>query len=116
VKKLLGFAVGLVFLGSALAQIAGGYGTADVKDPQVMAAAKFAVGAQNTKLKRTGSRAYTLLEITKAQMQVVAGLNFHICINTKLGTSIRSAEAVVYQDLQQKLSLSSWTWKKCSIK
>lgn len=115
-KKLLGFAVGLVFFGSALAQIAGGYETADVKDPQVMAAAKFAVNAQNTKLKRTGNRAYTLLEISKAQMQVVAGLNFQVCLKTKLGTSIRSAEAVVYQDLQQKLSLTSWAWRKCSIK
>jgi Aspartic acid proteinase inhibitor len=116
VKKLLGFAVGIVFLGNVTAQIAGGYGAADVKDPQVMAAAKFAVAAQNTKLKRAGSRAYALLEITKAEMQVVAGLNFHVCINTKLGAGIRSAEAVVYQDLQQKLSLSSWAWKKCSIK
>jgi Aspartic acid proteinase inhibitor len=107
---------GFVLLGSALAQIAGGYGMADVKDPQVIAAAKFAVGAQNTKLKRTGSRAYTLLEISKAEMQVVAGLNFHVCLKTKLGTGIRSADAVVYQDLQQKLSLSSWEWKKCSIK
>jgi uncharacterized membrane protein YoaK (UPF0700 family) len=107
---------GFVLLGSALAQIAGGYGTADLKDPQVIAAAKFAVGAQNAKLKRTGNRAYTLLEIGKAETQVVAGLNFHVCVNTKLGTNIRSAEAVVYQDLQQKLSLSSWSWKKCSIK
>jgi Cystatin domain len=116
VKKLLGFAVGIVFFGSAVAQIAGGYGTAEVKDPQVIAAAKFAVGAQNTKLKRTGSRAYTLLEISKAQMQVVAGLNFQVCIKTKLGTGIRNAEVVVYQDLQQKLSLTSWAWQKCSIK
>jgi Aspartic acid proteinase inhibitor len=115
-KKLLGFAVGFVFVGSALAQIAGGYGTADVKDLQVMAAAKFAVNSQNTKLNRTGSRAYALLEISKAETQVVAGLNFHLCIKTKLGTSIRSSDAVVYQDLQQKLSLSSWVWKKCSIK
>ncbi len=107
---------GVLVLGSAFAQIAGGYGTADLKDPQVMAAAKFAVGAQNAKLKRTGRRAYTLLEISKAEMQVVAGLNFHVCIKTKLGTSIRNADAVVYQDLQQKLSLTSWDWKKCSIK
>jgi hypothetical protein len=116
VKKLSWLAVGIVFLGGALAQIAGGYSAADVKDPQVVAAAKFAVDAQNTKLKRTGSRAYKLLEISKAQMQVVAGLNFQVCIKTKLGAGIRSAEAVVYQDLQQKLSLSSWEWKKCSIK
>ncbi len=115
-KKLSWLAVGIVFFGSVTAQIAGGYGTTDVKDPQVMAAAKFAVGAQNAKLKRIGSRAYTLLEIGKAEMQVVAGLNFHVCIKTKLGTGVRSAEAVVYQDLQQKLSLTSWDWKKCSIK
>jgi Aspartic acid proteinase inhibitor len=116
VKKLLGFAVGIVFLGSALAQIAGGYAKANVKDPQVMAAAKFAVDTQNTKLKRTGSHAHTLLEISKAQIQVVAGINFRVCINTKLGTSIRSAEAVVYQNLQQKMILSSWAWKKCGIR
>ncbi len=105
-----------MFFGGALAQIAGGYGTADVKDPQVMAAAKFAVSAENTKLKRTGKRAYALLEIAKAEVQVVAGLNFRVCIKTKLGAGVRSSEAVVYQDLQQKLSLSSWEWKKCGIK
>ena len=108
---------GFLVLGTlAIAQIAGGYGSADVKNPEVIAAAKFALGTKNASLKRTGTRAYKLLEITKAESQVVAGLNYHVCLKTKLDAVIRSADAVVYQNLQHKLSLSSWAWKKCSIK
>ena len=109
--------LGLVLLGSlSLAQIAGGFGKADVKDPQVIAAAKYALETKNTAMKRSGNRAYTLLEIEKAQIQVVAGLNYRVCIKVKLGSIVRSADTLVYQNLQQQYRLSSWTWSKCSIK
>ncbi len=109
--------LGLVFLGSwGLAQMAGGFGKADVKDPQVIAAAKFALETKNSSMKRSGARAYGLLEIQKAQIQVVAGLNYQVCIKVKLGGVLRVAEAMVYQNLEQKYSLSSWVWNKCSIK
>ncbi len=109
--------LGLVLLGSlSLAQIAGGFSKADVKDPQVIAAAKYALETKNTAMKRSGNRAYTLLEIEKAQIQVVAGLNYRVCIKVKLGSIVRSADTLVYQNLQQQYRLSSWTWSKCSIK
>jgi Aspartic acid proteinase inhibitor len=109
-------AIGFLLLGTTLAQIAGGYGRADVKDPQVIAAAKFALQAKNTSQKRTGNQAYSLLEISKAEIQVVAGLNFHVCLKTKLGNKQPEVVAVVYQNLQQEFSLSSFSWKKCGIK
>ncbi len=109
--------LGLVFFGSlGLAQIAGGFNTADVKDPEVIAAAKFALAAKNTNMNRSGARAYTLLELQKAQVQVVAGLNYQVCVKVKLGSIVRTADALVYQNLQQNYSLSSWTWNKCTIK
>ncbi len=109
---------GLVLLGSLAAaqQMPGSFGNADIKNPQVIAAAKYALETKNTAMKRSGSRAYTLLEIEKAQIQVVAGLNYRVCIKVKLGSVQRVAEAMVYQNLQQQYSLSSWTWGKCSIK
>jgi hypothetical protein len=112
-----------LFLGIALLttlaiaqQITGGFGNADIKNPEVIAAAKYALAVKNYEMKRSGTRAYTLLEIEKAQTQVVAGLNYRVCIKVKLGSILRTADALVYQNLQQEYSLSSWTWDKCSIK
>ena len=112
-----------VFLGVALLtslavaqQIVGGFSNADLKSPEVMAAAKYALSTKNTSMNRSGTRAYTLLEIQKAQVQVVAGLNYRVCIKIKLGSILRTAEALVYKNLQNQQSLSSWTWDKCSIK
>jgi hypothetical protein len=109
---------GLVLFGSlAVAQqITGGFGNANVKDPEVIAAAKYALETKNTALNRSGNRAFTLLEIQKAQVQVVAGLNYRVCIRVKLGSILRIADALVYQNLQNTYSLSSWTWDKCGIK
>ena len=81
----------------------------------MIAAAKFALETKNISMKRDGTRAFTLLELQKAQIQVVAGLNYRVCIKIKLGSILRTADALVYQNLQQQYSLSSWTWDKCSI-
>ncbi len=116
-KNFLPAALGIFALTAvAAAQLAGGFGTADLKDPEVIAAAKFALSTKNTSMKRTGTRAYNLLEIQKAEVQVVAGLNYRVCMKVKLGSILRTADALVYKDLQNKYSLSSWVWDKCSIK
>jgi hypothetical protein len=109
---------GLVLLGSIAAaqQITGGFGNANIKDPQVIAAAKYALETKNTAMNRNGNRAFELLEIENAQVQVVAGLNYRVCIKVKLGSIVRSADTLVYQNLQRQYSLSNWTWGKCSIK
>jgi hypothetical protein len=108
---------GCLVLGSlALAQVAGGFTDADVKDFGVVMAAKFAVRTKNASLGRSGSHAYKLLEVTKAKVQVVAGLNYHLCFEVKFSDNSRSAEAFVYKDLRNKMTLNSWDWKACSMK
>ena len=78
-----------VFFGSNSAafaqtdQITGGYGDADVADAEVVKAAKFAVKKRST----TQKAAITLVSIKKAQMQVVAGLNYELCLQINVKKS-----------------------------
>jgi hypothetical protein len=117
-KKTVFLSLGIALLTTlAIAQqMTGGFSNADLKNPEVITAAKFALETKNSSMNRTGARAYTLLEIEKAQVQVVAGLNYRVCIKIKLGSILRTADALVYKNLQNQQSLSSWTWDKCSIK
>lgn len=108
---------GCLVLGSlVLAQVTGGFTDADVKDFGVVMAAKFAVRSKNASLGRSGSHAYKLLEVTKAKVQVVAGLNYQLCFEVKFSDNTRSAEALIYKDLRNKMTLNSWDWKACSLK
>ena len=94
-------------------QIVGGYGTADVKDKDVIKAAKFAVkkDGQNEKA------AVTLVAINKAQMQVVAGINYELCLQVSVKKTGKKAvkqfvKTVIYRDLKNTYSLTSWTKQK----
>jgi hypothetical protein len=99
----------LILVSSAFAQpIVGGWGKADVKDPQVLEAARFAVAAQQS---RTDS-VFKLLAITRAERQVVAGMNYRFCLRLQGGKS-KTAFVQVYRDLQDKFELTGWTWGKC---
>ncbi len=106
----------MVVSGFAFSQMVGGFSNADIKDYGVVQAAKFAVKAKNISLARVGKNAYKLVEITRAEVQVVAGINYHVCFEAKLGNNTKNADVVVYKDLQKKMSLTSWDWKECSIK
>lgn len=84
--------------------ITGGYSDASVTSKEVKRAAKFAVSRHSTTSK------VTLVKIVKAEQQVVAGMNYRVVLSVadkrgKKGT----ATAVVYQDLKNHLSLTSWT-------
>ncbi len=119
-KKFTFFVLlGLVFAFGAAAsqtrvsaQLTGAYSKAKVSDKQVKAAAAFAVSEQakehNAKVK--------LVRITKAQTQVVAGMNYRVCMQVRDGSRGRkhTVTAVVYRDLQNKYSLTSWDVGKCS--
>ncbi|HRH42556.1 MAG TPA: cystatin domain-containing protein [Pyrinomonadaceae bacterium] len=89
-------------------QIVGGYGDADVKDKEVISAATFAV----KKGAKKGKATITLLSINKAQMQVVAGLNYELCLEVNVKKSKKSSKqfvkTVVYRDLKNRYSLTSW--------
>lgn len=114
-------ALGIIFgcAGLSCAQtegpIVGGYGTADVKDPDVIAAAKYAVKKQ---AKKQGVK-IKFMSINKAETQVVAGLNYRLCINVEVREKGKKtytpmfAQAIVFKDLKQKFSLTSWTEYAC---
>lgn len=105
----------LIILGSVSAsfaqsdQIVGGYGDANVKDKNVVAAAKFAVKKGAVKEKAE----ITLVKIKQARMQVVAGLNYEVCLEINVKKSGKKAvkkyaKAVVYKNLKNVYSLTSW--------
>jgi hypothetical protein len=99
----------LILVSSAFAQpIAGGWGKAGNKDPQVLEAARFAVA---TKQAQTDS-VFKLVSVTRAEQQVVTGMNYRFCLRLQGGKS-KIAFVQVYQDLQQQFELTSWTWGKC---
>ena len=90
--------------------IVGGYGDASVTDKEVKSAAVFAVKTRSKNIKRT----ITLVKIRKAELQVVAGLNYRICMSVREGRTTRIATAVVYRDLQNRKSLSRWKNGACT--
>lgn len=107
-------------LNAAFAQqnvpIAGGYGSASVTDARVAAAAKYAVTAQAKKQRAK----ITLVSVNQAEQQVVAGLNYRLCLKVdvvekgKKTKTSKIIQAVVFQNLKQKLTLTSWMESDCS--
>jgi hypothetical protein len=94
---------------NASAQMTGAYGLAEKNDLQIKAAANFAVRAEGKRVRHS----VTLLSINKAEQQVVAGMNYKVCMRVRDGRKNRWATAVVYRDLRGKRSLTSWDWGNC---
>ena len=93
--------------GSAAAQdvpVAGGYSERATGDRGVAAAARFAVRERG----RQTRRRVTLLEVRRAETQVVAGLNYRLLLSVREGRESRDVTAVVYENLRRRLSLTSW--------
>ena len=92
----------------------GGYYEASVTDARVVAAANFAVKAQQ-KAMQEGKDAQpvslTLVEILSARQQIVSGTNFRLKLKVKVNEAEKEAEAVVYQKLSGEYQLTSWAWK-----
>jgi hypothetical protein len=86
--------------------IPGGYSTIASDNSEVTAAAEFAVAEESKK----GTK-LELKSITSAESQVVAGTNYKLNIVVDEGGTEKAVEVVVYQDLQQVLSVTSWTTK-----
>jgi len=91
--------------------LVGGYHQADKRDQDVVSAAKFAVNKE--RLKRKGR--VSLISIERAETQVVAGLNYRLCLRVKTNGKTQEVATVVYQDLRQRYSLSSWKVQSCRI-
>jgi len=86
------------------ANLVGGYSKATVDDAGVIAAAEFAVAEESKKGPKIN-----LKSITTAETQVVAGTNYKLQILVDDKGTEKTVEVVVYEDLQQTRTLTSWT-------
>lgn len=93
----------------------GGYAKVPVTNSEVMAAAEFAINAQSKAIQSLSDgqpRKLELLQILRAEQQVVAGTNYRLTLRVKQNGHERTAEAVVFQALKPtKYELVSWNWK-----
>ena len=101
------FAFGCI---SVQAQVVGGYSKTTVDDKEVAAATNFAIKKQESILD-TGTK-ITLVEISIAGKQVVAGMNYKMLLKVKIGDKEEIVEVVVWKKLSGEYELSSWNWKK----
>ena len=92
--------------------IVGGYQKAPVDDPDIMAAADFAISAAPKKVR--------LDKIVTARQQIVAGVNYSLCLSVKpdrigLSPVASFVAAKVFRDLNKSYQLTSWQdVKTCS--
>lgn len=100
------FVSGLALTTSAQIKL-GGYKPAQIDDERVVAAANFAVSKRAET--NTEQEGLTLDSIDKAEMQTVAGINYRLCMTVSLDEESQQVQAVVYQNLKQVYSLTSWT-------
>jgi hypothetical protein len=95
--------------------IAGGYKEVAPDDAGVVAAADFAVADQAQKKELT----IKLIGIQHAQQQVVAGINYKLCLKVEVSekdseATVKDVLVVVYRNLQNVYSLTSWEEAECS--
>ncbi len=96
----------------------GGYATASVTNNEVVAAANFAINAQQSTLqaeKKPEPPKLELIEILQAEQQVVAGANYRLKLKVKLNGKNTTADAIVWWQAWRKpdpYQLTSWTWQE----
>lgn len=110
VTILFAFAVILTLASASFAQKVGGYKVVAKTDPDVTAAADFAVEAQSQR----SEKGYQLEEIVKAERQVVQGSNYRLCLEVSAdGSDTFFVQAIVYVDLKGNKNLTSWVDSNC---
>jgi aspartic proteinase inhibitor len=126
-KKSLQVVIILVALGVAFGcamvsfgqgrPIVGGYKEVATDDPEVQAAAEFAVSEQK---KKQDDAPLSLVSIEHAERQVVAGMNYRLCLKVKAadeddaGVETQDVKVVVFKSLKKEYSLKSWDEEDCS--
>jgi hypothetical protein len=114
-KLVIASLLGLFLVCSAAAQKVGGYKEVSKSDATVREAAQFAASAQGEKT----DRAIKLIAVSKAEMQVVAGRNYRMCLKVESTGGEDEADAiftvvtVVYIDLKGNKKLTSWEPTDC---
>ncbi len=93
-------------------QLAGAYSETSNDNPDAVAAARVAIQKERQALHARIS----LVSIKRAEVQVVAGLNYRLCLTVKVKGKTRDVTAVVYKNLKQKYSLTNWTADDCKGK
>jgi hypothetical protein len=98
---------------SAVAMKPGGWSDVAATDPGVVAAAAFAVQAQQAAMRESGDQSKLSLEsITRAEQQVVQGANYRLTLRVQTAEEPRTAEAVVWAriwlDEGDRYQLTSW--------
>jgi hypothetical protein len=102
--------LGLALSSAAVAQrVLGGYKEAPVDDPEVVAAADFAVSDQGAKQETP----IALVSVEKAERQVVAGTNFRLCLKVEVDDETQEVKVLVFRSLQKEYSLKSWEEASC---
>jgi len=97
------------------AQRLGGYREIDKADEGAATAAEFAVKAES----ETKEMTYKLVSVEHAETQTVAGINYRLCLKVgyhKQDDDVDTTEfvrVVVYRNLQNQYSLTSWTEENC---
>ena len=114
----LGIVFGSVIIGFGQGRpIVGGYKEVATDDPEVQAAAEFAVSEQK---KKQDDAPLSLVSIEHAERQVVAGTNFRLCLKVAAGgdsdegAEPQNVKVVVFKNLKQEYSLKSWDEENCS--
>ncbi|MEI8342374.1 MAG: cystatin domain-containing protein [Verrucomicrobiota bacterium] len=109
------FATACPVAGLAQKSMPGGYSVALTTDKGVLAAAAFAMNAEEKALQK--NKQLTKLELVKilrAQQQVVAGVNYRMTLKVRLNGKAKEAESVVWYQAWRKpdpYQLTSWVWK-----
>lgn len=104
-------------LGTACsAPLTGGYSSVSSTNENVIVAAKFAVTTQEAVLqKETPTIKLQLIEIKKAEEQVVSGTNYKLILNVTDNGKKRTAKAIVWHQpwrTPDPYQLTSWEWTK----
>lgn len=101
-------------VGQAHAQRVGGYSEISAEDSVAFQAAGFALLQ-----KEGGEVSMMLIAVERAERQVVAGMNYKLCLRVRVNNAAEEIEtvklitAVVYRNLQGEFSLTSWEEAEC---
>ena len=99
---------------TSFAQMVGGFKAAKTDDAAVVAAAEFAVSDHSEK----NDVSLVVVEIKKAERQVVQGMNYRMCVEVGLADEGNEDETqfvlmTVYQDLKRNYKVTSWKPDGC---
>jgi hypothetical protein len=91
---------------SGVPAVPGAWSPIDAFSPDVQEAARFAVQTFAVQNKQR----VLFKDLTEARQQVVAGLNFELHLSVTLDGTPRTAQALVFRQLNGVYSLHSWVW------